>query len=73
VQTLKAALVASSAAPGFMIPLFSGAAAALRKTAKVLGAKPVASLWIGPTAGAVHHELPAGVLARARRIGMKLV
>lgn len=73
VQTLKAALVASSAAPGFMIPLFSGTGAALRKTAKVLGAKPVASLWIGGTADKVHHKLSAGLLARARRIGMKLV
>jgi putative NADPH-quinone reductase len=73
IQTLKAALVASSAAPGFMIPLFSGTSAALRKTAKVLGAKPVASLWIGLTAGEVHHQLSARLLARARRIGMKLV
>lgn len=73
VQTLKAALVASSAAPGFMIPLFTGTSAALRKTAKVLGAKPVASLWIGLTAGEVHHKLSARVLARVRRIGMKLV
>jgi hypothetical protein len=73
VQTLKAALVASSAAPGFMIPLFSGTRAALRKTAKMLGARPVASLWIGLAAGEFHHELPNRVLARARRIGRKLV
>lgn len=73
VQTLKAVLVASSAAPGFLIPLFSGTSAALRRTAKVLGAKPVASLWIGLTAREAHHTLPAGVLARARQIGMKLV
>jgi hypothetical protein len=73
VQTLKAALVASSASPGFMIPLFTGTGAALRKTAKVLGARPVASLWIGLAAGEVHHKLPDRVLARARRIGRKLV
>ena len=50
VHTLKAALVASAAAPGFMIPLFGGTRKALRTTAKLLGAKPVASLWIGLSA-----------------------
>ena len=73
VQALKAALVASSGAPGFLIPLFTGTSAALRKTAKVLGARPVASLWIGRSAGEVHYKLPARLLARARRIGRKLV
>lgn len=73
VQTLKAALVASSASPGFMIPLFSGTRAALRKTARVLGARPVASLWIGLAAEEVHTELPARIIARARRIGRRLV
>jgi putative NADPH-quinone reductase len=73
VQTLKAVLVSSSAAPGFMIPLFSGTRAALRKTAKVLGAKPVASLWLGLSAGKVPHKLSEGMVARARHIGMKLV
>jgi hypothetical protein len=73
VPALKAALVASSAAPGFMIPLFSGTRTALRMTAKVLGAKPVASMWIGLSAGAPHHALSARQTARARRIGLKLV
>jgi hypothetical protein len=73
VQALKAALVASSAAPGFMIPLFSGTSAALRNTAKVLGGRPVAGLWIGGAAGEVDQALPARVMARAQRIGRKLV
>ena len=73
VPTLKAALVASSAAPGFMIPLFTGTRTALRMTAKILGAKPIASMWIGLSAGEPHHQLSPRVLARARRIGMKLV
>ena len=72
VHTLKAALVASSAAPGFMIPLFSGTGTALRMTARALGAKPVARMWIGLSAGEPHHQLSARKLARARRIGMKL-
>ncbi|HEY1986102.1 MAG TPA: flavodoxin family protein [Terracidiphilus sp.] len=73
VHTLKAALVASSAMPGFLIPLFTGTKTALRMAAKTLGAKPVASLWIGLTAGEPHHDLSPRTLARARRIGMKLV
>jgi putative NADPH-quinone reductase len=73
VHTLKAALVASAAAPGFMIPLFGGTRKALRTTAKLLGAKPVASLWIGLSAGQPHHQPSARILARARRIGTKLV
>lgn len=73
VPTLKAALVATSAAPGFLIPLFTGTKTALRMTAKVLGAKPVASLWIGLSAGEPDHQPSARVLARARRIGIKLV
>jgi NAD(P)H-dependent FMN reductase len=73
IRTLKAALVATSAAPGFMIPLFTGTRNALRMTAKLLGAKPVASLWIGLSAVEPNHQPSARVLARARRIGMKLV
>jgi multimeric flavodoxin WrbA len=73
VRTLKAALVATSAAPGFMIPLFSGTRKALRLTAKILGARPVASLWIGLSAMEPDHQPSARLLARARRIGMKLV
>ena len=73
VRTLKAALVATSAAPGFMIPLFSGTKKALRLTAKILGAKPVASLWIGLSGSELNHKPSPRMLARARRIGMKLV
>ena len=68
----KAALVASSAAPGFLIPLVTGTARALRITAKMLGARTVGSLWIGLVAGEPHHELSARVREHARRIGWKL-
>jgi NAD(P)H-dependent FMN reductase len=70
--TKRAALVASSAMPGFLIPLATGTGYALRTTAKMLGAKPVASLWIGLAAGEQHHKIPARSLEQARRIGMKL-
>ncbi len=73
VRTLKAALVATSDAPGFMTGLFSGTRIALRLTARILGARPVASLWIGSSAGELDHQPPPRVLARARRIGMRLV
>ena len=58
--------------PGFLIPLATGAAKALRLTAKILGAKPVGSLWIGLAAQEPHPRLSARVLNRARRMGMKL-
>jgi NAD(P)H-dependent FMN reductase len=72
VLTRKAVLVASSGMPGFFIPLFTGVARTLRLTAKMLGAKPVASLWIGLSALEQNHPLPAAVKERARRIGSKL-
>jgi NAD(P)H-dependent FMN reductase len=71
-QTRKAALVASSAMPGFLIPLATGAAKALRLTAKMLGAKSVGTLWIGLAAGEPQHPLSTRTLARARRIGFRL-
>jgi NAD(P)H-dependent FMN reductase len=73
IRTMKAALVATSAAPGFLIPLFTGTRKALRMTASVLGAKPVASLWIGLSAVQPDQKPSPRVLARARRIGRKLV
>ncbi len=71
-QPRKAVLVATSAAPGFLIPLATGAARALRITAALLGAKPVGKLWVGLAAGEAHHALSARVVERARRLGMKL-
>jgi multimeric flavodoxin WrbA len=70
--TRKAVLVASSGMPGIFIPLFTGVASALRLTAKTLGAKPVASLWVGLSAMEQNHQLSARTRERARRIGTKL-
>lgn len=72
VATRKAVLIASSAAPGFLIPIAFGAAKALRVTAKNLGAKPVGHLWIGLVGDRPHHELSARNHERARRLGWKL-
>ncbi len=68
----KAVLVASSAMPGFLIPLATGAARALRLTAGMLGAKPVGRLWIGLAASEPYHPLPPRTRVRARRLGWKL-
>ena len=73
IHTLKAALVATSAMPGFLIPFATGTKTALRTAAQILGAKPVAGLWIGLAAGRPDHQPSPRVLARARRIGRKLV
>lgn len=71
--TRKAALVASSAAPGFLIPLTTGAAKALRVSAQILGAKPVGRLWIGLAGQKRNQPLSPRTLAHARRIGLRLV
>jgi hypothetical protein len=73
VKTLRAALIASSAMPGFLIPLCTGTAKALRVTAGMLGARPVGKLWIGLAAAEPLHLLSPRTLKRARRLGMKLV
>jgi len=72
-QPRKAVLVASSGMPGFLIPLTTGAAKALRIAARSLGAKTIGTLWIGLIAHEPHPHLPASLLNRARRMGWKLV
>jgi putative NADPH-quinone reductase len=67
-----AALVTSAAMPRFLIPIGTGAPRALKVTAKVLGAKPVATLWVGLSAVQQKQELAASDKARARRIGFRL-
>jgi putative NADPH-quinone reductase len=68
----KAVLVASSAAPGFLIPLATGAPRALGLAATLLGAKPVGKLWIGFAAREQHQQLTDKTRERARRLGLKL-
>jgi multimeric flavodoxin WrbA len=68
----KAILIASSAAPGFLIPFATGAARALSVTARMLDAKPVGKLWIGLVSGEQRPTLSARTVERARRMGMKL-
>ncbi|MDR3744998.1 MAG: flavodoxin family protein [Acidobacteriaceae bacterium] len=70
--TRQAVLVASAAMPGFCIPLLTGAARALRITAKSLDGKPIAHLWIGFTGKQPDQKLPPRTLEQARRIGLRL-
>ena len=68
----KAVFVATSAMPGFLIPVATGAGKALRMTADLLGAHPVGRLWIGLAAMEPHQPLPSRARKRARRLGRKL-
>lgn len=67
-----AALVASAAMPGFLIPVSTGARRALKVSAKLLGAKAVATLWIGFSAVHQKQALAAKTRAKARQIGFRL-
>jgi multimeric flavodoxin WrbA len=68
----KAVLVTSAAMPGFLIPLTTGAPRALKVTAQVLHAQPVATLRIGLSAVHARQELPDKIKQRASRIGRSL-
>jgi len=68
----KAVLLASSAMPGFLIPIMTGTRHALATAARLLGAHPVGSLWIGLASGEPHPVLTPRARERARRLGWKL-
>ncbi|MDR3723170.1 MAG: flavodoxin family protein [Terracidiphilus sp.] len=68
----KAVLISVAAMPGFLIPLATGAARALKLTAAMFGSRVVGKLWIGLAAHKPHQELSARVQERARRLGWKL-
>jgi NAD(P)H-dependent FMN reductase len=71
-QPRKAVLIAASAMPGFLIPIATGAARALRLTADMMGARTVGKMWIGLAAVAPHNPLSKRTLQRARQLGWKL-
>jgi hypothetical protein len=68
----KAVLISSSAMPGFMGRFFTGALRALKVTAKTMGAKPVASLFVGMSAQNKKPTVGDKDLRRARKAGRKL-
>jgi NAD(P)H-dependent FMN reductase len=71
-QPRRAVLVASSAMPGFLIPLATGAPKALRLAAQSMGAKTAGKLWVGLVSHRPQPQLSQRVLSRARRMGTRL-
>lgn len=68
----KAVLITSGAMPGFMGRFFTGAVRALKITAQTMGAKPVASQFVGLSAQNKKPIVPDRALRRAREAGRKL-
>ena len=68
----KAVLITSTAMPGFLIPIFTGAVRALKAAAKVIGAKTVGTICIGLSAVDEKQALSACTIKKARQLGKKL-
>ena len=69
----KAVLITSAAMPAYMGRIFTGALLALRFAAKTMGAKPVASVFVGLIAQHQEAVLSDNAAGKARRAGRKLV
>jgi len=67
-----AVLVTSSAMPAFMARLTTGAMRTLKQAAKVVGARPAATLYAGQAAVAERPVLEQRLVRRARRAGRRL-
>lgn len=68
-----AVLVTSSAMPALLGRLTTGALHTLKLGAKMVRARPVATLFVGLAARCEHQELAPRILRRARRAGRRLV
>lgn len=68
-----AVLVTASAMPALMGRLFTGSLRGLKLGAAAVGAKPVATLFVGLAARSECQELPARMLRKARSAGKKLL
>jgi len=68
-----AVLVTASAMPAIMGRLLTGSLRGLKLGADAVGAKPVATLFVGLAAMREHRELPERMLRKARSAGQKLV
>lgn len=72
-KSRKAALITSSAMPAPLGRVFTGALRALRLGAETMGAKPVASVFVGMMGQKEKPTVPTRALERARAAGRKLV
>lgn len=69
----KAVVVASAAAPAFIACIQSNMVGLMKKALRVMGARTIGVLYIGMAATERHQPLSPRALARARRLGEKLV
>jgi multimeric flavodoxin WrbA len=68
-----AVVVAASAAPALLSRMTSGMVGLMKKTAGLLGAKPVGVLFVGVAAMRQQTQLSERTLRKARRLGRRLV
>lgn len=68
----KAVLVTATAMPAILGRLLTGAPRALKLTAQTLGARPMATVFIGLTAQQQKEALSTGARQKARQAGRKL-
>lgn len=68
----KATLITSSAMPSIMGRLMSGSLKGLKLGAKMIGAKPVASIYIGLSANKEKQELSHSIIRKAQISAEKL-
>jgi hypothetical protein len=72
VRPKQAVIVASGAAPSFLIRFTTGMVSLLKRAASMLGAKTVAVLFIGGAARDPRSNLSARIRQKARILGKKL-
>ena len=72
-KTRKAVLITSSAMPAFLGRIFTGALRALKTIANTMGAKPVASIFVGMIAMHEQPAIPENLIRKARKAGHELL
>jgi multimeric flavodoxin WrbA len=68
----KAVLITSSAAPAIIGRMFTGALRALRIAVKLMGARPVSTIFVGMIAVNKRASVPAKSMLKARKVGCSL-
>ena len=72
-KTRKAVLITSSAMPAFLGRIFTGALRALKTIANTMGAKPVASIFVGMIAIHEQPAIPENLTRKASKAGHELL
>lgn len=71
-RTKKAVLITSSAAPAILGRMFTGALRALRIAVKTMGARPVATMFVGMIAVNERASVPPKAMRKAKEVGYSL-